>query len=382
MSTKTPYFTDRLASSPRNPITYSQESLSYVTQSLPVSSSVLTPAMQRLGPLSDEHLQARTLPLSRSYESNGVGGARILNVILPVGLDETNFQNGNEQMNMRHLDTFRTGKNIKSYKHFSSQVFRPMIRMNVASFYEDDSSDVVNHGMYNTSYGMGFEYKTIDENYKLMPVKDFSQLIPKQLVGKKSVTAYPFVHTNRENFEQFTDPSHPSTAGSIDVFEVRRSIANLSNSDIQIYGVKSDFLGGGITQNKKGSIPIESRFEINKSSQIEIYLDSEEKIFTEARFKTRGVRLNAANLPVNVMSQPGFLNDDRYVLTAFSDTTDHITGSYSFVSSISDTQSFLSSSRNRISAIGSRFKSATNGLIFGESNPLGTDSIAFGGLKK
>ena len=111
-------------------------------------------------------------------------------------------------------------------------------------------------------------------------------------------------------------------------------------------------------------------------------MDSEEKIFTEARFKTRGIRLNAANLPVNVMSQPGFLNDDRYVLTAFSDTTDHITGSYLFVSSISDTQSFLSSSRNRISAIGSRFKSATNGLIFGESNPLGTDSIAFGGLKK
>jgi len=37
---------------------------------------------------------------------------------------------------------------------------------------------------------------------------------------------------------------------------------------------------------------------------------------------------------------------------------------------------------SRMSAIGTRFKSATCGLQFGESNVLGTDSIAFGGLKK
>ncbi len=43
---------------------------------------------------------------------------------------------------------------------------------------------------------------------------------------------------------------------------------------------------------------------------------------------------------------------------------------------------FLSSSRNSISEIGTRFKSSTCGLIYGESNSLGTDSIAFGGLKK
>ena len=45
-------------------------------------------------------------------------------------------------------------------------------------------------------------------------------------------------------------------------------------------------------------------------------------------------------------------------------------------------QDFLSGSRNRMSSIGTRFKSANCGLIFGEGNPLGTDSIAFGGLKK
>ena len=37
---------------------------------------------------------------------------------------------------------------------------------------------------------------------------------------------------------------------------------------------------------------------------------------------------------------------------------------------------------SKMSEIGTRFKSATCGLQFGESNVLGTDSIAFGGLKK
>ena len=37
---------------------------------------------------------------------------------------------------------------------------------------------------------------------------------------------------------------------------------------------------------------------------------------------------------------------------------------------------------SKMSDVGTRFKSGNCGLQFGESNPLGTDSIAFGGLKK
>ena len=42
----------------------------------------------------------------------------------------------------------------------------------------------------------------------------------------------------------------------------------------------------------------------------------------------------------------------------------------------------LKASDRTKSEIGDRFKSSNNGFIFGESNPLGTDSIAFGGFKK
>jgi hypothetical protein len=69
-------------------------------------------------------------------------------------------------------------------------------------------------------------------------------------------------------------------------------------------------------------------------------------------------------------------------LTPFFEDVNHIEGSYEFAANNRTMINFLSSSRNRMSEIGSRFKSSTCGLIFGESNILGTDSIAFGGLKK
>ena len=40
------------------------------------------------------------------------------------------------------------------------------------------------------------------------------------------------------------------------------------------------------------------------------------------------------------------------------------------------------SSFQEMSAIGTRFKSSTCGFTFGESNAMGTDSIAFGGFLK
>ena len=83
-----------------------------------------------------------------------------------------------------------------------------------------------------------------------------------------------------------------------------------------------------------------------------------------------------------VKSLEGFVTLERSKLKPFNETYDPLTSSYSFASTQNYMQNFLSSSRNTISNIGTRFKSTTNGLIFGESNALGTDSIAFGGLKK
>ena len=134
MSKLSPIFVDRQASKASSGLSYSPSLLTYVTQS--IADSVSTPATQRLGQI----VIAEAEPVLRTYEDNGVGGKRILSVIMPSSLDEND-----EQMDIRAFDAFRKGRNIKSYKQFSSQVIRPMIRISPGGFFEDEKSDVIDH---------------------------------------------------------------------------------------------------------------------------------------------------------------------------------------------------------------------------------------------
>ena len=341
---------DRPGSGIRSSIVYDTSNAinTYTTASL--SQSMTTAATSRIG-LSI----VRNLPPSRSFESSGVGGKRI-GVVTLFNVEES-INEGNDT---RNLDAFRTGKNIKTYKHFSSNVFRPMIRVSPESFFEEEKGDVINHYASFNSFGFGMFYKTVDENYKLIPVQDFSSI----------------------NYGQFLDPSHPHNDGAIDVFEVRRSIANLSTSDISIHGFKADLMAGGISDNKKGGTLIESKIDLNQSKidTISLYDDAQDTLFSDTQFVTRnkkGTLSNDKSFPL-----PGYVDAGQQKLSPFFEDVNYITGSYSFAGNNNDMVNFLSSSRNRMSEIGSRFKSSTCGLIFGESNSLGTDSIAFGGLKK
>ena len=368
MSKLTPFFKDRPASKIRDSIVFSPTLLAYVTGTLPTS--VSTPATQRLNlPVTD--IQQ---PVSRSYEVNGVGGKRILNVLIPVGSDEND-----EQIDISHLNAQRTGRNIKSYRHFSSQVFRPMIRISPSSFFEKENASEINHRASFDSFGFGMFYKTVDRNYKLIPVKDFSELIPKDLLDKNFTSAYPFVFEGKNIFNQFVDPSHPKNDGAVDVFDVRHSLVNHSVSDIRLYGAKGALMGGGIIDNKKGSSLIVNKVEIRQTTQCEIFQDAQETIFNQVNFQTRGMPGSLSN---KVFPLPGYIDAYMKKISPFDETFDPISGSYSYAMSDPDMQNFLTGSRYSKSEIGTRFKSATNGLIFGESNPLGTDSIAFGGFKK
>ena len=363
---------DRPGSGTRSSIVYDTSGAinTYVTASL--SQSMSTSATARIG----LNVVRNTIP-SRSFESTGVGGKKI-GVVTLFNVEET-INEGNDT---RNLDAFRSGKNIKTYKHFASNVFRPMIRVSPESFFEEEKGDIINHYASFNSFGFGLFYKTVDENYKLIPVQDFSELIAKDLVGKQTTTAYPFVFNNKINYEQFLDPSHPHNDGAIDVFEVRRSIANLSTSDIRIHGFKTDLMAGGITDNKKGGTLIESKIDLNQSkiNTVSLYDDAQDVLFGNVQFSTRTGKGVVAH--DKVFPLPGYVDPGQYELSPFFEDIDYITGSYDFAENNNDMNNFLSSSRNRISEIGSRFKSSTCGLIFGESNPLGTDSIAFGGLKK
>ena len=337
----------------------------YVTSSLP--NPAVTSATQRIG----THIIRQRAELVKTFEkTDTIGGVRLGNITI--------FENGEpaDQIDMKTFDGFRTGKNINTFSQFGGATnIRPMIRLSPEGFFEKNDSDKINHFASLNNFGMGMHYKIVDEAYKLIPFNDFSKLIPKDLIGRTSISAYPFVHNNIENFRQFIDPSHPGNDGAIDIFEVRYSIANLSPADIRIYGCKGNYQGAGIESSRKGSTIIDNKYEIKAGSNA-LFLDSQEIEFSQFNFSQIGVTGSSGyKFPL-----PGFVDDSMYISSPFNDSTNYLRNNYAFKTSAM--QNFLSSSRNNISEIGTRFKSTTCGLVYGESNSLGTDSIAFGGLKK
>jgi len=362
-------FIDQGGSAPRKMLEYMTGSLSqrgYITSSIP--SVAITDATRRIGTFL-----SKSLLEPKEYETTDlVGGVRFNSVTLFGNGDATE-----DEINNAVFNGFRSGKNIKDFIHFGGATnVRPMIRISPEGFFEESFGDRINHYASFNNFGMGENYKTVNESFEFIPFADFGKLIPKDLMGKSSVFAYPFVHDDIRNLEHYSDPSSPASDGAIDVFEVRASLTNTAISDIGVYGCRGSYQGGGIEANKKGGITISNKFEVDKVSN-EVFLDSQEVEFGGHEFPRVGVTGSSGYK----FALPGFVDlDSQYLLSPFDDSQDYLSGSYSFQNNL--ITNFLSSSRNRISEVGTRFKSATNGLIFGESNALGTDSIAFGGLKK
>lgn len=306
-------FADVVSSAIPPALVYLTSSLGYVTSS--TTTTAKTPATQRIG---NEVVRSRSGAAKNYEQTDAVGGVRLGTV--------TMFENGEpaEQLNMKVFDGFRTGKNIETFRQFGGSTnVRPMIRVNSEGLFEKAGDDKINHFAAFNNFGMGLHYKTVDENYKLIPFNDFSKIIPTALIGKQSVFAYPFVHNGVENFKQFTDPSHPGNDGAIDVFEVRSSIANLSHSDVRLYGCRGDYQGGEPESNRKGSTQIDSKYELKTTSN-SLFFDSQETEFGRFSFSKIGVSGSSGfKFPL-----PGFIDDSKYVSAPFDDGVDHLGEKY------------------------------------------------------
>ena len=277
-------------------------------------------------------------------------------------------------------DGQRQGLEVKNLKHFDKKLI-PLVRIPLGgSMFSYD--DVIQHifGGEESGYGQGLEFKIYDENFNLIPFKDFGKLVPKDLLGKRSVVGYPIVHDTVQNFEQYVDPSYAGYDGAIDLFMTRQSIIN-SSYDYIPYGLKGDYQAGGIEELKRGSIEIDSKFSIKNGSN-EFYLDSQELEFSNYLFE-KGVRTELSSSSGYKFSLPGLISDERYKLSPYQDENylKYNNSKYTFLDNNAKSI-LLKNSDNDVSEIGQRFKASNCGLIFGESNVLGTDSIAFGGLKK
>ena len=361
------FFKDRPGSAKPAMYAFNDQTKSYDV--IPVPDAVSTSATQRIGMTVDkDSLTAQT------FEETGVGGKRIGRIIL--------YDNeiGSDNLKTHDFDAGRDGNYIKNYKHMSSPRFRPLIRVSPPrpGVFENETSDVIDHSMKLETYGVGKDYKTVDDAYNYIPFTDFSQVSPVTLINIGPSLAFPFVYDNLANLSQYLDRSHPRNDGAVDVFESRVNKTTFSISDIQIKGCKSSLMGGSVSSTNKGTSQITDIVEVRKNSN-NVYYDSEEKIFNNYDFPVVGERSSAST---SVKSLPGLIDDSNCSFAPFIDDTNLFGDSYGFTVSIVSIQDFIANASTKISEVGTRFKSSTRGLIYGESNLLGTDSIAFGGLKK
>ncbi len=335
----------------------------YTTGSIDIS--VSTGATQNIGKIVTSNEED-----FRETEDTDVGGNKIGNVTIFEPTEEQH------QVTRTTFDAFRDGKDIKFYEHFASPSFRPMIRVNSPIFYEDEESSKISHDLIVHEFGFGIFYKTVDENGSYIPYQDYEPILPINILSGNFI-GYPFTQKGNDSLNHYVNPMHPGRDGAIDVFDVRNSIPDTSITDRQLKGARGDYQGGGIESNRAGSTVLFDYFSIS-SNVNKPYVDAQDVIFSNSDFPAVGITGSSGRFK----SLEGFVTMERSKLKPFNETYDPLSDSYSFASTQNYMQNFLSSSRNTISNTGTRFKSSTNGLIFGESNALGTDSIAFGGLKK
>tara|TARA_Y100000992_G_scaffold302624_1_gene277759 strand:+ start:1927 stop:3012 length:1086 start_codon:yes stop_codon:yes gene_type:complete len=351
------FFEDRTGTSVRPGVIFDSATGKYIVNTLytsGVNSSVSTPATARLGNVnsSADDFTAKQLENVGYPDNKNIGSVTVFL---------------NEQHNAKDLiDFHRKGKNIRNIEHYSRACTTlPLLRVSVDNFFEDETLGNIDYRMNLNTYGQGYVYLDIDEslfNQKLIPFDDFSKVIPAAILGTTTGTGYPIIHNNRKNYNQFVDPSDEKINGAIDVFSVRRSLIDNAISDIKIKGIKSHLQAGGLDTSEKGSYLIQSVKEQNSFSDTDFFEDAQDIIMTKAL--------------------PGYIALKNYRSFHFVDSQKREESSaYTFLSS-NQKETLLAKSDNNRSAIGTRFKSSTNGLIFGESNVMGTDSIAFGGLKK
>ena len=376
-SYKKKFFEDRAGIATKSGLIYDIIKGRYTTD-VPLGSTVTTSATQRIGQVST----IRETYTDKDLENLGypTGAINVGSVTVFTG-------SVSEQSALDMIDFYRSGKNITNIKQFARATTTvPLIRVSPNDFFDDDTIGTIDHTINFNAYGQGYLFLDVDEsavNQKIIPYNDFGEIDPADYVKNQTV-GFPFIHNTIKNYSQFVDPSDTGINGAIDVFEVRKSITNLSISDISVLGIKGDFQAGGIESLRKGSSEIMNRiyYKINSNSS-EAFEDSQDILFPKFSFQKKGLVGIDGQFEDRKFELPGTVGTKKYKMLAYKDETiiDKLSNSYRFLNGEQKSDLLLKSDKSR-SAEGESFKLTTNGLIFGESNPLGTDSIAFGGLKK
>ncbi len=347
------YFDD--SRSPGDSLGYSNYSQSITTPgtaSLPTV--VKTDATLRLGQF------VQTVEVTEpSGDSTEFGTGKIGSITIPGASNAKQISDGARQ-----------GAEVKTLNQFDSMM-NPLMRFSREPL-NNAGTSLINFDSQPEAYGTPKLFSAPDPNDSDVAKSSFEDIPgiidPVALVNNAYAdsAAYPIIQDNLA----YLDPA--ARNGRIEVLDISRTFSNTLISDgIDIRGAKGSIMGSASSLNNlKGSVIISNKYEVLNSSILatDKFEDSQDNLFKKDDGKP-------------VIPLPGLVSQDMYGYVYFDDSVDWVIEngtSYTFLSN----KNFLTASFRDISDIGTRFKSATNGLIFGESNALGTDSIAFGGLKK
>lgn len=307
-------------------------------------------------------------------------GQRVETVTVTTGSgDSTEFGTGNlgtvtipGATNARQIrDASRQGTEVKIIDQFDAGT-TPLMRFSQDPLNTSGTS-LINFDAKPEAYGqpkLFADPDPNDPNVAKSGFEDIALISPITLVngGYGESMAYPIVQDNLT----YLDPA--SQNGRIDVFDTVRTFSNTLISDgLDSKGAKGNISGGGLN-NLKGTELITHHIELHQSSEVDFFEDAQNVLFQEETY----------NLVSGSISLPGLISEGYYHVKPYDDSVNYEKNSY-FNFDQKENLIFgvdVKGPYTNMSEIGTRFKSTTNGLIFGESNVLGTDSIAFGGLKK
>lgn len=333
------------------------------------SGSVKNSATQRLGLQSRK---TKTSTITLNIEDNSLK-QRKNNRISIVGQKTSRYDTKSV------IDRGRQGINVRNDNQ-RVMGLAPYVSMNNKRSFDsqgraDDRAEVFNFGQINL-------FETYDKkNRRLFPFVDFPGRInpATYLEMQNDYQAYMIIHNNVKELPQYVDPSNLRLDGAIDIFEVRANRTNFSITDVKTKGIRASLSDGGWETlghpSTKGAVITDNKFEFRQSSY-DYFEDASDVLFADSTFPKKGLSGSSGFS----FSIDGVVSDGKYLLAPFRDIRPN-EENYSLLTD-SERETLLNSSNRDVSEIGDRFKSSNCGLIFGESNALGTDSIAFGGFLK
>ncbi len=360
-----PYFTDK----PGVDIPFSLA----VTGSIDLPSKISTSATQRIGMAPSIMTKSDT-----AFALTGSDGARLgfgerVGAVTVFGVAP-----GVTGSATQAIDSRRQGTSVVTINQYDKLIY-PLMRgsdnpLNSTNPYVDFNSRI-------EAYGQPKLFEDPEYDSAKYAFTDYVEIDPVTYIKVGGYyPAYPIVL----DLPVYKDPDQMS--GVIEVFDIRRTFSNTSVTDYSFMKGAHGDLSGGFLKNNKGTAKISSEIEVAPPLEIDFFEDSQDLYFSS--HNTVSGSLSPAGLALRKFAPPGIISTGKQISAPYNDSVKYTTGSYDEFDKESPSFDNLLYGKgvvgpySRMSATGTRFKSATCGLQFGESNVLGTDSIAFGGLKK